>query len=78
MARKYVILEASDVSSIDFDKVLETSADTLRWNLDNTKTFVKFDGTTPSFLVGKTTLTNAEILSVLNNPASGWYSDIDI
>ena len=38
MARKYVILEASDVSSIDFDKVLETSADTLRWNLDNTKT----------------------------------------
>ena len=65
MARKYVILEASEASSIDFDKVLETSADTLRWNLDNTKTFVKYGGNKPGFLYGKPTLTNAEILAVL-------------
>ena len=65
MARKYVILEASDVSSIDFDKVLETSIDTLRWNLDNTKTFVKYEGHKPGFLYGKPVLTNAEILAEL-------------
>ena len=61
MARKYIILEASDASSIDFDKVLETSADTLRWNLDNTKTFVKYEGNKPGFLYGKPVLTHAEI-----------------
>ena len=59
--RKYVILEASEVSSIDFSKVLETSASTLRYNNDNTETFVKFEGDTPSFLNGKTTYTHVEI-----------------
>ena len=28
MSKNYVILNASDVSSIDFDQVMETSADT--------------------------------------------------
>ena len=44
MARKYVIITSDDVSSVDFTKVEETSADTLRWNNDNTKTFVKYEG----------------------------------
>jgi len=65
MSRAYVIIEASDVSSVDFTKVQETSADTLRWNKDNTKTFVKYEGTQPSFLNGKTTYTHAEILTEL-------------
>ena len=34
----YVILTTSEVSSIDFSKVLEDSTDTLRYNNDNTKT----------------------------------------
>ncbi len=65
MSRAYVIIGASDVSSVDFTKVQETSADTLRWNKDNTKTFVKYEGTQPSFLNGKTTYTHAEILTEL-------------
>ena len=68
MARKYVILTASEVTSIDFSKVCETSADTLRWNNDKTKTFVKWDGEeTPSFLDGKTQYSNAEILEILDD-----------
>jgi len=63
--RKYVIIDASEVSSVDFNQVLETSADTLRYNLAGTQTFVKFVGDTPSFLEGKTTYTNAEILTIL-------------
>ena len=66
--RKYVIIAASDVPSVDFSQVNETSADTLRWNLDpaGTKTFVKFEGSTPDFLEGKTQYTHAEILEVLS------------
>ena len=59
---KYVILTSSEVSSIDFSKVLEDSTNTLRYNNDNTKTFVKFKGGTPSFLSGKTILDKTEIL----------------
>ena len=41
--RKYVIIDSSDIDSVDFSQVLETSAETLRYNNDATKTFVKFD-----------------------------------
>ena len=73
MAKKYVIITSDDVSSVDFTKVQETSADTLRWNEDNTKTFVKFEGDTPSFLTGKTQYTYSEILTILNNVSGEWY-----
>jgi len=59
---KYVILAASEISSIDFSKVLQDSADTLRHNNNNSKTFVKYKGDKPSFLDGKTELTRKEIL----------------
>ena len=60
MSRKYVIVDAADAGSIDFSKVLQTSADTLRWNNDNTKTFVKYTGVKPSFLSGAV-LTHSQI-----------------
>ena len=63
--RKYVILSASDVSSIDFSEVMERSADTLRYSLDGSKTFVKFEGSTPSFLEGKTQYDHSEMLTIL-------------
>tara|TARA_R110002110_G_scaffold75915_5_gene200362 strand:- start:337 stop:573 length:237 start_codon:yes stop_codon:yes gene_type:complete len=63
--RTYVIIEADDVSTVDFDEVMETSADTLRWSVDESQTFVKFVGDTPSFLVGKTQYNHDEIRAVL-------------
>jgi len=65
MIKNYVIIDASDVSSIDFDQVMETSAQTLRFSLDGSKTFVKFEGSTPSFLEGKTQYDHSEILTIL-------------
>ena len=65
MSRNYVIIDASEVSSVNFDQVLETSADTLRYNLAGTQTFVKFEGDTPSFLEGKTANTHSEMLEIL-------------
>ena len=75
---KYVIIESSDVSSADFSQVLETSADTLRYNNDDTKTFVKFEGDTPTFLDGKTQYTHSEILAILNNVDGEWYTETTI
>ena len=63
--RNYVIIDASEVSSVDFNQVLETSADTLRYNLAGTQTFVKYEGDTPSFLSGKTANTHSEMLTIL-------------
>ena len=70
MNRTYVIINASDVSDVDFDQVYETSADTLRWSLNadgsrGDKTFVKFFGETPSFLDGKDQYTHSEIRTIL-------------
>jgi len=64
--RTYVILDAAEVSSVDFNQVLETSADTLRYSVDGTKTFVKFEGDTPSFLIGEPQYDHAEILNILS------------
>mgnify|MGYP003116259567 CR=1 FL=1 len=61
MSRTYVIIEAEDVASVDFSQVLEYSADTLRYNKDDSKTFVKYEGSQPSFLAGKKTYNKAEI-----------------
>ena len=71
--RNYVIIDASEVSSVDFNQVLETSADTLRYNLAGTQTFVKFEGDTPSFLEGKTANTRSEMLTIL--AGEEWSSD---
>tara|TARA_R110002012_G_scaffold60027_2_gene157046 strand:- start:696 stop:932 length:237 start_codon:yes stop_codon:yes gene_type:complete len=65
MSKSYVIIDISDVSSIDFDQVMETSADTLRRSVDGSQTFVKFEGSTPSFLEGKTQYDHSEILTIL-------------
>ena len=73
MARKYVIINANEVSSVDFSQVLETSTDTLRYKLDGNQTLVKFEGSTPSFLDGKTQYTQSEIKTILQN--SDWYRD---
>jgi len=73
MSISYCIIDASDVSSVDFDQVAETSADTLRYSLDGTKTFVKYEGDQPSFLSGKTEYTHSEILPIL--ATDEWTSD---
>ena len=73
--RKYVIINASEVSSVDFSQVIETSADTLRYKLDNSQTFVKFEGSTPSFLSGKTQYNHSQMCTILDGV--DWYEEED-
>ena len=44
--------------------------------MDETKTFVKYEGSQPSFLAGKTEYTHSEILTTL--ATSEWTSPSDI
>ena len=41
--RRYLIIPTSILGDIDFNQVGETSIDTVRKSLDETKTFVKYD-----------------------------------
>ena len=72
MEKKYVIIEKSYVDSVDFQKVIETSEATLRYNLDGTKTIIKFIGEVPDFLDGEIIYSHSEILETINNPDNGW------
>tara|TARA_R100000315_G_scaffold51429_1_gene25288 strand:- start:233 stop:472 length:240 start_codon:yes stop_codon:yes gene_type:complete len=66
MSKKYVIINTSEVSSVDFSEVLETSEFTLNFSNDDTETFVKFDtDTTPSFLEGKTQYNHSQMIEIL-------------
>ena len=73
--RKYVIISKDDVSSVDFSQVFETSAYTIRYSNDKSKTFVKYEGSQPSFLSGKTEYTHSQILAILNDESGEWWSD---
>ena len=73
--RQYVIINAADVSSVNFDDVLETSADTLRYNIAGDETFVKYVGPKPRCLYGKDTLSHSAMLTVLSGEA--WTETIE-
>ena len=65
----YAIIQTSDLSSIDFDQIGETSADTLRYNLAKTEFIIKWN-TTPTFItdgsvVPVAELTHAEALALM-------------
>ena len=70
--RLFVIFNVSELSTIDFNQVYETSADTVRKSVDELETFVKFDLPTPSSVVALTTkspeYTYEEILVILTTP----------
>ena len=68
--RSYLIFNVSELDTINFDYVLETSANTIRKSVDETLSFVKWEGSTPSFVSSLSTTqgpyTHTEILSVLS------------
>lgn len=68
--RNYMILSTSETSSVDFNEVLETSSETLRLSIDESLTFVKWEGDIPSSVDSLETkegpYTHSEILSILS------------
>ena len=77
--RKYVIFDISEVGTINFSEVMETSPETLRLSVDGTKSFVKYEGDQPASVAALTTktqeYTHAEILDIL--ATSEWTAPIN-
>jgi hypothetical protein len=69
----YAIIQASDLSNIDFSQIGERSADTLRYNLAGTEFVIKWNST-PTFIsdgsvVPVSELTHAEALILMATSA---------
>ena len=70
---KYIIIYKDEVDHIDFSSILETSINTLRWSVDRSKTFVKYNNDQPDFvfekitkdLIGRTEYSHEEFLEIL-------------
>ena len=67
--RHYVVFDLTEVDTIDFSEVMETSANTLRKNLAETQSFVKYESDMPASVAALATrsqeYTHAEILAIL-------------
>ena len=77
--REFMIFNISELPLINFTQVCETSIDTVRKSVDQTKTFVKWDGETipssvDSLLTKEGPYTYTEILSILST--SEWTEEI--
>lgn len=73
--RHYCIIETKDVRYIDWAKVCETSPESLRYSIDKSKTFIKYDGNQPEFLfhltedlVGFPEYTHEQFIEILEGP----------
>jgi hypothetical protein len=78
--REFMIFNVSELPNIDFTQVLETSEETVRKSVDETKTFVKWDGEMPECVSTLTTkegpYTYEEILTILST--SEWTKPMPI
>ena len=72
--RHWVIIPVTELENVDFSQVCETSIDTVRKSVDETQTFVKWDGesmpATVTALENKSEVySHAEILAILATEA---------
>ena len=79
--RNYMIFNTTETGSIDFTKVLETSAETLRLSVDGSKSFVKWDSeTVPTTVDSLTTkegpYTYNKIIEILSTPEWVDYAEM--
>lgn len=81
MVRNFMIFNVSELGLVDFTQVLETSQDTVRKSIDETKTFLKWEGdVVPSSINSLTTkegpYTYSEIKTILSGEE--WTSTEEI
>jgi len=72
MTDTYAIIDINDLLKVDFNQVGQTSADTVRKSLDNSKFVLKWEQT-PTFITDGTIvplelLSHAECLDLMNTP----------
>ena len=75
--RKYVIVDTSEINTIDFSQVLETNKYNLMYNNDETQFILKYEGNQPSSLTGKTEYSFNEIKLILDDINGDWYQELE-
>jgi hypothetical protein len=77
--RKYVIIPTTKINDVDFSEVMETAANTCRYSVDGTQTFVKYEGEQPASvaaITGKSEeYSHSEVLAIL--ATEDWTAPID-
>ena len=73
MNRKYIILNTSELSELDFNELPIISEEYVRKSTDESKAIVFYRGTTPSELSGKTEYTNSQLLTIVNDINGEWF-----
>ena len=73
MSRTYVIVDSSEAVNFNFDQLVDIDESYSRKSLDGSKILARFEGDTPSFLIGEQQYTQEEILPITNGPE--WSSD---
>ena len=78
--RKYIIFNVSELSTLDFSQVLETSVDTINYNIAGTQTVVKYVGDMPylykHLLLRRDHIPHSEIITILDGPT--WNDPNDV
>jgi hypothetical protein len=77
--RQYLILKTQELNKVDFTQVLETSAETVRKSVDETKTFIKWENIEPLFTsqlyYKEGPYTHTQMLNILANEE--WTEEIE-
>ena len=81
--RNFIIFNVSEIDKINFNEVLETSAQWLRKSVNNQKTLVKWDGNTIPISVQTLTTSEGpytydEMVSILSTPEWTEYVPINV
>ena len=79
--RRWLVIPSTEVENVDFNQVLESSADSLRYSVDGSETFVKYEVTVVEETYTETFLdpeTNQEVTTTVEAGVYGRpsiYSD---
>lgn len=71
----YCIIDSDDLESMDFSQLEDTSADTVRYNLERTKFIIEYSGLKPDFVLDSIEYTHAEIKALTSDLEEGWEED---
>ena len=50
VSNKYLIIPVTELDKVDFNQLVITSKETLRYSVDGLKTFIEWNGIEPTFL----------------------------
>ena len=71
--RKWAIVNVSDITDEMIEDSIQSSSNSLRKSLDNSKAILKYDGRKPRSLYGKTVYSYSQILEIMSGEE--WNDD---